>query len=239
MLPLALLAAFACGDDGTDETSAEGSTGTTATGGTTGPGTSGPGTSGPGTTGPGTTETGPTNTSATSTGLDDTTAGSSTEGSGTTQGTDDTSGSGEGSTTEGSSTTGDENVVYAAVALPGGLDRIRITKANLGADRCTWLVLVAPPIGSPYPSVVGPAGWSVESIQINDVAVACDSDDPAMFGSEPALDGMGTIGFGMLGGTGIYPCTVDVDAVFDFQGVLPGIPPMDDMVAADVPVTGC
>ena len=60
-----------------------------------------------------------------------------------------------------------------------------------------------------------------------------------MFGSEAALDANGTVTFGMLGGTGVYPCTVDIDATFDFQGVLPGIPPTDAMVAVDIPVTGC
>lgn len=152
-------------------------------------------------------------------------------------------GPGEGSSSTGpmvGTSTGDPgNVVYSAVALPGGLDRIRIHKADLDADRCTWVVLVAPPIAGPYPGMMVPAGWSVESISINDVAAACDADNPFMFGSEPALDANGTIGFGMLGGTGIYPCTVDIDAVFDFQGILPMIPPMDAMTAAAIPVTGC
>ena len=79
----------------------------------------------------------------------------------------------------GSGTTGVQgNVVYSAQALPGGLDRIRIFKRDLDADRCTWVVLVAPALPGMYP-VTTPPGWSVESISISDVGAACDSDSPA------------------------------------------------------------
>lgn len=162
-------------------------------------------------------------------------ASTSTGGTSTTDPGDST-----GATEESTGTTGGQgNVVYSAIAIPGGLDRIRINKANLDDDRCTWVVLVAPDIPSTYPGLTVPAGWSVESVSINDVAVACDSDNPAMFGFEAALDANGSIEFGMLGGGGLYPCMVDIDATFDFQGMLPGIPPTDAMLAIDIPVTGC
>ncbi len=131
------------------------------------------------------------------------------------------------------------NGVYSAMAMPGALDRIRINKANLDDNRCTWIVLAAPPGPSFFPGITVPVGWSVESVFINDIAAACDSDNPVMFGSELAIDANGAVMFGMIGGTGIYPCTIDIDAVFDFQGILPGIPAMDAMVASDVPVMGC
>jgi hypothetical protein len=229
LLSLALLTA-ACGDDGSPGDGTEASTSAASTSSSTTASTPDPST---GTASTGTPE--PTSSSSSSTEGADTSTGS-TEGS-TGTSTDTSTGSTEGST--GTSTGGQGNVVYSAVAVPGGLDRIRINKANLDDDRCTWVILVAPSIPGMYPGMTIPAGWSVESISINDVAAACGSDNPAMFGSEPATDANGTIGFGMLGGTGIYPCTVDIDATFDFAGILPGIPPTDDMIATDVPVTGC
>ena len=128
------------------------------------------------------------------------------------------------------------NVVYSAVALPGGLDRIRIFKRDLDNDRCTWVVLVSPAIAGMYP-VMTPGNWSVESISISDVGMACDSDNPAMFGSEPATAAVGDVMFGMMGA--VYPCEVDIDVTADFAGILPGIPAQDTLTAAAVPVTGC
>ncbi len=137
----------------------------------------------------------------------------------------------------GSGTTGAQgNVVYSAQALPGGLDRIRIFKRDLDADRCTWVVLVAPALPGMYP-VTTPAGWSVESISISDVGAACDSASPAMFGSEPATSATGDVAFGMMGA--VYPCELDIDVTADFAGILPAIPPQDTLLAASIPVTGC
>lgn len=221
------LAVTACGDDTTGTGST--TTGSTTTGPSTVADTSSTGpTSTPGSTGStGSTSTAdPTGSTGSSSGPDPSTSGSSGS-------------SGSDSSGSESSTGNQGNVLYTALAVPGGLDRIRINKADLDNDRCTWVILVAPAIPGTFPGMTIPAGWSVESVSINDVAIACDSDNPGMFGGEAALDANGTIGFGMLGGTGIYPCTVDIDATFDFAGMLPGIPPTDDMIAVDVPVAGC
>lgn len=163
--------------------------------------------------------------------------GDSGSATGTGTSTGDTS-TGDGTTDDsGSDSTGAQgNVVYSAEALPGGLDRVRIFKRDLDADRCTWIVLVAPPIAGMYP-VTTPAGWSVESISISDVGMACDSASPAMFGSEPATAAVGDVTFAMVGA--IYPCEVDLDVTADFAGILPGIPAQDTMNAAAIPVTGC
>ncbi len=221
-----LVLSVACGDDSVPTADGSGTTGpndpsssTTSSSGvadttTTPPSdTSGPSSSGPGDSG---------STNATSTTSSD--SGASSDSTGPMQGT----------------TTDDPgNVVYSALALPGGLDRIRIHKADLDEDRCTWVVLVAPELPNMFPNVTVPAGWSVESVTINDVAAACSADSPSMFGGEGAVGGNGTVTFGMVGGSGFYPCTIDIDAVFDFAGMLPGIPMMDAMVAAAVPVAGC
>ncbi len=185
----------------------------------------------------------------TSTSTDESATASASMG-GTTLAESDTSGSSSsedgstssgsaGSSSSGSTTDGQANVEYSAIALPGGLDRIRIHKANLDADTCTWLVLVAPAMPGSDPGLEVPAGWSVETVAINDVAAACASGNPAMFGAEAALEAVGSVEFGKLGGTDIYPCTVDIDATFDFQGLTPGIPPTDTMSSSEIAVTGC
>ena len=82
-----------------------------------------------------------------------------------------------------------------------------------------------------------PEGWSVESIAISDAGEACESDTPDMFGAETATSATGTIEFGDPGM--VYPCLVSPDVEAAFAGVLPGIPPTDDVVASDIPVEGC
>ena len=146
----------------------------------------------------------------------------------------------DGETTDGTTDTGSTGAqgtaLYTAIALPGGLDRIRIFKHDLEADRCTWLVLVAPSLPDQF-AVTTPDGWSVESISISDVGAACNADDPGMFGAEAASSASGEITFGMLGA--VYPCQIGIDVTADFAGMLPGIPGQDALLAADVPVAGC
>jgi hypothetical protein len=164
-----------------------------------------------------------------------------TGGGGTSTGTTDPGGtSTTGDTTQGDAGSGSTgaagDVLYRAEALPGGLDRIRVFKEDLDADRCTWMVLVMPGGVSPY-AVMAPAGWAVESISASDAGAACNSDSPAMFGSEPAVAATGTVTFGLAGA--VYPCEIDVDVTADFAGVLPGIPPQDTLQSTSLPVSGC
>jgi hypothetical protein len=129
-----------------------------------------------------------------------------------------------------------DGAVYSAVALPGGLDRIRVFRRDDTADQCMWMMLVAPGIAGMYP-VDTPDGWAVESISISDSAAACESVDPGMFGAEAATAAAGTVGFAMVGM--VYPCGIDVDVTADFAGLLPGIPAQVTMLASGIPVTGC
>lgn len=170
-----------------------------------------------------------------STGGDSTGAGDHTT-SGTSGGNTDATLATGASTSEGSETTGTpDDADYRAVAIVGGLDRIRIFKHDLVADHCTWITLVAPSLPSRF-DVTTPEGWSVESIAISDMGDACDSDTPDMFGAETATSAMGAIEFGNPGV--VYPCLVSPDVEAAFAGVLPGIPPTDDVVASDIPVEG-
>jgi len=235
-LPLLVLcfAVASCGDDtagGSDGSATTSDTGPQDTGGTVADSDSAgdtlDSTQGPTLADSGTTADDATSGSTGSTGSEDT---------GDTSDSGDTDGSGD---SDGSESTGSPgNVVYTAIALPGGLDRIRIHKADLDNDRCTWAVLVSPAKFSRFP-ITTPAGWAIESASINDVAAACDADTPGMFGAEAATMGVGSVAFGPLGVSGIYPCTVDVDVDLTFAGVLPGIPPNDVMDATNIAVTGC
>lgn len=223
---LCTVLATACGDDGnasTSETSSGGSTSDPSPVSTSG-------------------ETSTSSTETTGGGATATSDDESSTGRSSNPSTSSSGSSSEGGldTSTGSTTTGGRsNEVYSAIALPGGLDRIRIHKANLDDDTCTWVVLVAPAIPGMYPALVVTEGWAVESVAINDAAKSCDTDTPAMFGAEAALDATGTVEFGALGGTGIYPCAIDIEAMLDFQGLLPSIPTTDIMSATKIPVTGC
>jgi hypothetical protein len=147
-------------------------------------------------------------------------------------------GSSDGSDGESGSTTGTtDDAEYRAVAIPGGLDRIRISKRHTSEDLCAWIVLVFP-AGAPGAfDVATPEDWAVEGVAISDSARACDSDNPDMFGAEAATDASGAIEFGEPGV--VYPCLVTVDVEAAFAGMLPGVPPTDTFAATDIPVEGC
>lgn len=139
-----------------------------------------------------------------------------------------------------SSSTGDPgNVEYSAQALIGALDRILVFREDLDEDRCTWIILVSPGFAGPYDDVSTPKGWSVQSIQANDVGEACGSPSPSMFGAETATAAEGTIELGAVGPSGVYPCDVTVDVTAMFDGLLPNVPPSDLLEAVAIPVTGC
>ncbi len=179
-------------------------------------------------------------TTSQTTGLDNTTTPASTgavatttSGEATTSSADDSASTGTGVVTassDGSSgvvddgTTAATNVLYTAVAIPGGLDRLQIRKADMDQNRCLWVTLVWPGEGGggAFPGVTTPAEWGVDNIGGNDDAAACAADVPSMFGGEAADDASGTVTFGRLGGAGHYPCTVDIDVDLQFPGLLVG-----------------
>lgn len=161
-------------------------------------------------------------------------AGDTSQGSDTSEGGSDTASSSEGT----ESTGAQGNVVYTAEAVIGALDRIRVFKEDLDADRCTWITLVSPAIAEQY-EVTTPEGWAVESIQASDVGDACGSESPAMFGAEVATSAEGTVELGAAGPSGVYPCDVTVDVTASFAGILPGVPPVDVLDASAIPVDGC
>lgn len=163
----------------------------------------------------------------------------STTGGDTSTGTtaaDSSSSAGDGSGSTDTSTGGEGNVEYSAVAIVGGLDRLRVFERDLDADRCTWITLVAPQVDGQY-EIVTPAGWAVENVMISDMGDACGADTPDMFGAESATAATGTVTFANMGA--VFPCLVTVDVEAMFAGMLPNIPPVDVLAATDIPVDGC
>jgi hypothetical protein len=129
-------------------------------------------------------------------------------------------------------------VQYRAVALIGGLNRVRVMKRNDDDDTCTYVSLVEPAFKGTFGDVDVTDPWGVEYAGITDSAAACDSDNPVMFGGSAATDGQGTVGLENVGMAAI-PCVVDIDVTFTFDDAIPALPEMDDMNATDIPVQGC
>jgi hypothetical protein len=78
-------------------------------------------------------------------------------------------------------------------------------------------------------AVTTPMGWSIESVA-NHQPADCSVLDAA----EWIDSGTGTIEFGQLDMFDVYPCTIDVDIVFDVAGD----PPTLDFQVMDLPVAG-
>lgn len=140
--------------------------------------------------------------------------------------------------TSSTSTGASSNVSVRAIALPGGLDRVRLFAADPDAGVCLFVTLVQPAVAGQLPDVATPPEWALESAVINDVPAACELDNAIMFGGDPAVAGTGTIAFGAFGG-GVFPCSLDIDATFDFEPTLPGVPVSYTLQVDDVPVDGC
>jgi hypothetical protein len=173
-------------------------------------------------------------------------------GAGSTVSVDDTTSAGDTSAaaSSGSSSAGDSGsdssadtgttgplseLEYQAVAIPGGLDRVRVFGHHPTEDWCVWITAVTPSQVSAFP-IETTKNWAVESIRISDVGEACGAQSPDMFGAENATAASGTLE--LYDGVP-FPCLVDVDVTTEFEGLLPGIPGTVEMLAVAIPVTGC
>ena len=120
------------------------------------------------------------------------------------------------------------NVGYSAVAMPGGLDRVFVDRHDLDADLCTRMVLVYP-LDLQNFAVDLPPSWSIESVTSYPGADCATLDLP-----EPITSGTGTITFLELDMFEVYPCSINVDVVFE----LAGDPPTMDFLVSDLVVAG-
>lgn len=110
------------------------------------------------------------------------------------------------------STTGDpDNSVYSAVAYPGGLDRVIITRVDPDAPSCSEMVLVLP--GFDDYSIDMPAMWAIEEIRVWD-QIDCD---PMVTIDSLGEGGSGTIEFLGTDAFELYPCALAIDAEIELD----------------------
>jgi hypothetical protein len=121
---------------------------------------------------------------------------------------------------------------YAAFAMIGGDNRIRITK-NAGMT-CFAIQLVSPGTGSG--GLTLPNGWAFESAQAMQPGLACD---PRYLGpvtaSFQATSQSGTITWQ---GGGVPQAVQSVQVTLVFAGNPPWCPPSEVVSASNVPVQG-
>ncbi|MCA9700016.1 MAG: hypothetical protein KC431_21000, partial [Myxococcales bacterium] len=76
---------------------------------------------------------------------------------------------------------------YEAVAMPGGLDRVVVTRRNFNTTTCTEMVLVSPMMFDDF-DVTLPATWQVELVRQWNGTTTCPADK----GSPDHIAGGGT-----------------------------------------------
>ena len=120
---------------------------------------------------------------------------------------------------------------YAAYAVIGALDRIRIVKIDWANDVCYGIGLVSPTMQGTF-GIAVPAGWDVEFAYAALGADSCGDQVPA----DPiwGISGTGFVRFAV--GGAIYPdiLTVDARVVFNDER----LPVRIDIEAVDLPVQG-
>ncbi|MEM6993656.1 MAG: hypothetical protein AAF721_24295 [Myxococcota bacterium] len=216
---LCLCCAVACGDDGTPSGDGSGGSTTASAGERTTSSGAAADTNTPGD-------------AADSTGVPpgDSSSGGGTTGDPTTSGTTSSD-----TTAAGSTTTGEPDAsVYGAQALPGGLDRVIVTRANEAEMTCTRMVLTAPLRQDEF-DIDLPDPWRVESVVLFESTTDC----PDGAGPDATItDGTGTIEFLELDGLALYPCAIGLDLSLTVPG-MPGAPQVWSAASVDVAGTNC
>ena len=120
---------------------------------------------------------------------------------------------------------------YAAYAVVGALDRIRIVKMDWANDVCYGIGLVSPTMQGSF-GITVPAGWDVEFAYGALGADSCGDQVPA----DPiwGISGTGTVRFDV--GGAIYPTVLTVDARVVFNDER--LPVRIDVEAVDLPIQG-
>ena len=232
---LTLCAAVGCGDDSIVVTNTSETTATTEPTSTdTGASTSTSSTSGVTET-QGETES---STASTSTTGDPTTTTSTSTSTGSatdvTTSTTSTTGTDTGTDTD---TGGSEDADYAAIYVPGGLDRIFIRKAEKMSGLCTHLGLVWPASDDEPYSITTPDVWGVESARISEGLTGCLEFEPMVQPMVAAATGNGTV---VWAGDDFCPPELDLDVTLQFvAGDLDWVPMKDQLTALELAVEGC
>jgi hypothetical protein len=120
----------------------------------------------------------------------------------------------------------DDGAMYTAVAMPGGLDRVRITRVSTADQTCMMMTLVSPMTVDGFDIDI-PDPWRIESIA-RWAQTTCTGDMNAF-----ADTATGTITFGGLDALSIYPCLLSFDVDINFPAA-----PTSVWNVQDVPVAG-
>jgi hypothetical protein len=129
---------------------------------------------------------------------------------------------------------GQTAVTYQAVGIPGGLDRILITRADPASDLCVGLRLVWPDLGDTF-DIALPPEWSVEFTYLYQGAATCHDDLSLPMGAVPASAGSGAITWDDSGGA--FPGVLSIDVTLTFSSAWPWVPDSVDLVATDLSVS--
>ncbi|MCY1013103.1 hypothetical protein OV079_47750 [Nannocystis pusilla] len=138
-------------------------------------------------------------------------------------------------TRDGETTSEPGSLEFAAIYLPGGLDRIVVRKADHDADLCTSVVF-AWPIGNDDPDLVLPPQWGFESAEIAQGAADC------LEFTGPLADAVAAEtaeGWGEWPALPACPGALAIDMAFTFAQVQPWVPAQALVQAADLPIAGC
>ncbi len=126
---------------------------------------------------------------------------------------------------------------YAALALPGGLDHIVISKKDAGQNACIRLQLDYPSNFSQY-SIQSPFQWGVATILVSGNAADCDNITMQPTGDKAwAKSASGSIGWAISKGM-LYPCDIDIDVSLTLDSPPPGIAKNQVMKAQMITVKG-
>jgi hypothetical protein len=124
-------------------------------------------------------------------------------------------------------------VTYRALGIPGGLDRIFITRADPALDLCAGLHLVAP--GADQLDIDLPPDWGVELTYLYQGAATCHDDILLPEGAVPAGAGSGAITWDLAGEA--YPGALSIDVTLTFYSAWPWVPDTVEFLASDLAVS--
>ena len=119
---------------------------------------------------------------------------------------------------------------YAAYAIVGGLDRVRVAKTIAGGATCFAIDLVQN--GTQNSGLTLPSGWGFEMALAMQPGAACN---PAYTGA-PGQSRQTTSQSGTISWTGSFPTTLDVNATLAFTNPPSWCPPSEGMLATNVAV---
>lgn len=124
-------------------------------------------------------------------------------------------------------------VLYRAVTIVGGINRLVITKWDVRRRLCFRLQLASAWNPSALPLEL-PGRWGVERAGVTTDAATCDVPYPP---PRPATNASG--GSGYVRWMGLRPCVIDLDVELVFDPAAPGVPARERLTSSGLTPPGC